>query len=73
MKQVKGNKHSGPDSQMKAISSVQLKRMVFRLFKLAGILALKLQVRKAQAGCLQHLKMSMHQINTEMQCRVSAV
>lgn len=53
MKQVKGTKKSGPDSQLKGISSVQLKLIDFCLFKLAGDLALKLQVRKAHTGCLQ--------------------
>lgn len=53
MKQVQGTKHSGPDSQLKGISSVQLKLMHFHLSKIAGDRALKFQVRKAQAGCLQ--------------------
>lgn len=54
MKQVKGTKHSGPESKLKGISSVQLKWMDFIFFKLAGELALKLQLPKNEHASDKH-------------------
>lgn len=74
MKQVKGTKHSGPDSELKGTGSVQLKWMDFHLFKWAGDLALKIRVRKAQAGCLQLPKnqhaSDKHRNEAQGQCRL---
>lgn len=71
VEQVQGTEQSGPENRRE--SALLNWNEWFSFLILAGDLALKFQVRKAEAGCLHLPKTSTPQINPEVKYSVSAI